>query len=168
MNKETLYWTTKDGRRLNVDDMDDNHVRNAFKMLIRQHIAVLNRANNIIAKYNTITDVLSNVRFGLKGDMAQEFNDFFPDDEDDQELDAFDFEPETTNIAPKAAKPNKFVIVNGLKASRALTADQMAEAYKKLYGGTPRIKPMDVVFYAVAKSKKYIVCDIKGTLHKRL
>lgn len=33
--KEPVYWTTKDGIKMNVDDMDDNHVRNAFKMLLR-------------------------------------------------------------------------------------------------------------------------------------
>ena len=32
----TLYWTTKTGVVMNVDDMDDNHVRNAFKMLLRK------------------------------------------------------------------------------------------------------------------------------------
>lgn len=31
-----LYWTTKTGVIMNVDDMDDNHVRNAFKMLLRK------------------------------------------------------------------------------------------------------------------------------------
>ena len=31
-----LYWTTKTGVVINVDDMDDNHVRNAFKMLLRK------------------------------------------------------------------------------------------------------------------------------------
>ena len=31
-----LYWTTKTGVVMNVDDMGDNHVRNAFKMLLRK------------------------------------------------------------------------------------------------------------------------------------
>jgi hypothetical protein len=31
-----LYWTTKTGVVMNVDDMDDNHVRNSFKMLLRK------------------------------------------------------------------------------------------------------------------------------------
>ena len=31
-----IYWTTKTGVVINVDDMDDNHVRNAFKMLLRK------------------------------------------------------------------------------------------------------------------------------------
>ncbi len=34
MSKD-VFWTTKDGTKMNVDDMDDNHVRNAFKMLLR-------------------------------------------------------------------------------------------------------------------------------------
>ena len=36
MDKTPVFWTTKDGRKMNVDDMDDNHVRNAFKMLLRK------------------------------------------------------------------------------------------------------------------------------------
>lgn len=35
MSKEPVYWTTKDGRKMNVDDMGNNHVRNAFKMVLR-------------------------------------------------------------------------------------------------------------------------------------
>ena len=34
MSKD-VYWTTKDGKKMNVDDMDDKHVRNAFKMVLR-------------------------------------------------------------------------------------------------------------------------------------
>jgi hypothetical protein len=32
---DKVYWTMKDGRKINVDDMDMNHLRNALKMLIR-------------------------------------------------------------------------------------------------------------------------------------
>ena len=59
-NMETLYWKTKDGRVMNVDDMSDTHVRNAFKMLLRN----INR----LSKRKPSTE------FSLKGDMAQEFN----------------------------------------------------------------------------------------------
>lgn len=35
-NGNNIYWKTKDGRIINVDDMDETHVRNAFKMLLRK------------------------------------------------------------------------------------------------------------------------------------
>jgi hypothetical protein len=35
MKNKTYYWTTKTGDKINVDDMDLNHLRNALKMIIR-------------------------------------------------------------------------------------------------------------------------------------
>ena len=35
MNKKDYYWMTKDGQKINVDDMDVNHLRNTLKMIIR-------------------------------------------------------------------------------------------------------------------------------------
>lgn len=35
MDNEIVYWTMKDGRKVSVDDMDINHLRNALKMLIK-------------------------------------------------------------------------------------------------------------------------------------
>lgn len=32
----TVYWTTKDGRKLDIDEMDEQHVRNCLKMLVRR------------------------------------------------------------------------------------------------------------------------------------
>jgi hypothetical protein len=32
-------WTTRDGRKINVDNMDINHLRNALKMLMRVRVA---------------------------------------------------------------------------------------------------------------------------------
>jgi len=61
-----IYWTTKTGVEMNVDDMDDNHVRNAFKMLLRN-------INALKAK---------STPFQLNGDMAQLFNDSYFEDED--------------------------------------------------------------------------------------
>ena len=29
------YWTTKDGKRIAVGDMDEQHVRNALRMVLR-------------------------------------------------------------------------------------------------------------------------------------
>ena len=53
MSKETLYWTTKDGRKLNVDDMDDNHVRNAFKVLLRKLQNLKNAIDVVVEPYFT-------------------------------------------------------------------------------------------------------------------
>ena len=33
--KQPVYWTTKSGTRINVDHMDENHLRNTLKMIIR-------------------------------------------------------------------------------------------------------------------------------------
>jgi hypothetical protein len=66
-----LYWTTKTGVVINVDDMDDEHVRNAFKMLLR------NRAQPTTKPQP----------FELNGDMAQLFNDSYFEDENSELLD---------------------------------------------------------------------------------
>ena len=34
---EELYWTTKDGTKILVDDMSESHVRNTLKMIIRNN-----------------------------------------------------------------------------------------------------------------------------------
>ena len=73
MNK--LTWTTKDGRVMDVDDMDDNHVRNAFKMLLRN-------INKLKAEKPK-----SSPKFTLNGDMAQQFIDTCFEDEDDYRID---------------------------------------------------------------------------------
>jgi len=66
-----LYWTTKTGVVINVDDMDDNHVRNAFKMLLR----------------NRTQSTTKPQPFELNGDMAQLFNDSYFEDENSELLD---------------------------------------------------------------------------------
>jgi hypothetical protein len=35
MSKEIIYWTMKNGKKISVDDMDINHLRNTLKMIIR-------------------------------------------------------------------------------------------------------------------------------------
>lgn len=64
-NMETLYWKTKDGRVMNVDDMSDTHVRNAFKMILRKRDAMQKAQEELMVRQNTIA---------LEGDMANEFN----------------------------------------------------------------------------------------------
>lgn len=59
-----VYWTTKSGAVIDVDEMSEQHVRNAFKMLIRQ---CLNKPIN--------------KQFELRGDMANEFNNSYPEDD---------------------------------------------------------------------------------------
>ncbi len=60
---DNLYWKTKDGRKINVDDMDDQHVRNAFKMILRK---LKSKEDKIKAKPFKVE---------LNGDMAQQFNE---------------------------------------------------------------------------------------------
>lgn len=67
---------TKEGKRLKVDDMDENHVRNAFKMLIKRH-------NILKQEYNALINKYKQPLFQLKGDMAEEFNSSHPSDEYD-------------------------------------------------------------------------------------
>jgi hypothetical protein len=57
-----VYWKMRNGNLINVDDMDNNHVRNAFKMLLR-NIQKLQQNNS-----KSVT------KFKLKGDIAQDFN----------------------------------------------------------------------------------------------
>jgi len=67
MNKEIYYWKQKDGTLIDVDQMSINHLRNTLKMLMR---------NNEERKKS-----LQSNTFKLNGDMANEFNDNYIDDE---------------------------------------------------------------------------------------
>lgn len=70
-NKSNLFWRTKDGILMDVDDMSDTHVRNAFKMLLR---SIYKAQEESIKNRN---------KFELNGDMAGEFNDSHHCDEED-------------------------------------------------------------------------------------
>lgn len=61
MGKELVYWKMRNGKMIDVDLMDVNHLRNVLKMILR------NREKAIQAK--------PKVEFKLNGDMAQSFND---------------------------------------------------------------------------------------------
>ena len=74
-----LIWTTKDGRVINVDSMSDEHVRNAFKMLLRT-------INKLKAEKQKAEKQQSLNKFTLKGDMAQQFNDTYFENENDDRL----------------------------------------------------------------------------------
>ncbi len=70
-----LTWTTKDGRVMDVDSMSDEHVRNAFKMLLR----TINKLK--AEKQKSVRKITFN------GDMAQQFNHTNFEDADDERLD---------------------------------------------------------------------------------
>ena len=58
MNKKDYYWTMKNGQKINVDDMDVNHLRNTLKMILRN----IEAAEKKVPKY----------KFELHGDISQD------------------------------------------------------------------------------------------------
>lgn len=58
-----VYWTMKNGQQIDVDLMDENHLRNTLKMILRnsQKIVAARKAKRPL--------------FGLNGDIAQSFVD---------------------------------------------------------------------------------------------
>ena len=42
-NDIKLYWTTKDGKKIDVDKMDIDHLRNVVKLIIRKMEEKMNR-----------------------------------------------------------------------------------------------------------------------------
>ena len=67
MSKQVYLWKQKDGTLIDVDQMSINHLRNTLKMLMRN-----NDARKKSLQSNT---------FKLNGDMANEFNDNYIDDQ---------------------------------------------------------------------------------------
>ena len=67
---EAVYWTMRDGQKINVDDMDVKHLRNTLKMIIK---------NKAVAKPTEPRHWS-----GLNGEMAQDHVDqwYFRDYED--------------------------------------------------------------------------------------
>jgi hypothetical protein len=75
LNKDMkVYWTTNDGRVMDVDDMSDTHVRNAFKMVLRKIQKLQAEEEELMVRHNDIS---------LRGDMAMEFNNSMDDYEYD-------------------------------------------------------------------------------------
>ena len=91
MSKEIVYWKQKDGKLVSVDDIDTNHLKNAFKHLIKHHSNVVHQANDIVEKYNALVRKRKAERgkanFHLNGDMANEFHESYLSDEDDDRFD---------------------------------------------------------------------------------
>jgi hypothetical protein len=57
---ETIYWTMKNGQKINVDDMDENHLRNTLKLIIRT------------AEARAKAKQIAESKFRLRGDIAQD------------------------------------------------------------------------------------------------
>ena len=64
MSSQPIYWKMRNGEMISIDDMDVNHLRNTLKMIVNNS----NKHKRIIS---------------LNGDMAQEFNNSFSDDEEE-------------------------------------------------------------------------------------
>jgi hypothetical protein len=58
------YWTMKNGQKIDIDLMDENHLRNTLKMILRN-------IENAEAKEREIRKT----RFKLNGDIAQDHYD---------------------------------------------------------------------------------------------
>ena len=67
----------RNGRLVSVDDMDTNHIKNAFKHLIKHHQNIVQQANEVVDKYNALVRKRKAERgetsFNLNGDIAQSF-----------------------------------------------------------------------------------------------
>jgi hypothetical protein len=72
MLNKPIYWKQLNGKLISVDDMDENHLRNVLKMIIRN-----NQKNKLQPK------------FTLNGDMANEFHESYLSDEDDDRFETF-------------------------------------------------------------------------------
>lgn len=70
-----VYWRMRNGTLINVDDMDNNHVRNSFKMLLRK-LEMLNNSK-------------PTSKFTLNGDIAQMHHDEMIDDEYYPDIDEY-------------------------------------------------------------------------------
>lgn len=90
MSKEIVYWKTRNGKLVSVDLMDTNHIKNAFKHLIKHHQKVVQQANEVVEKYNALVRKRKvergSISFNLNGDMAQSFNDDIQDAELEEDL----------------------------------------------------------------------------------
>lgn len=75
-DSSSVYWRMRNGKLINADDMDNNHVRNSFKMLLRN-----------IQKFAEQKNSKSANKFTLNGDMAQEFHESYLSNEDDDRFD---------------------------------------------------------------------------------
>lgn len=64
MSKDKVYWKMKNGEVISVDEMDITHLRNTLKMIIRR-----------------VNERKQSKSFKLNGDIAEEFNNSYIEDE---------------------------------------------------------------------------------------
>lgn len=62
-NYKKVFWTMKDGTKINIDDMDINHLKNCLKMIVRQ------------MEMNQIQKELKRREDFLNGEIAQQMYD---------------------------------------------------------------------------------------------
>ena len=78
-NNSPVYWKTRNGKLVSVDDMDTNHIKNAFEYLIKKHEQLVKDANEVVEQYNALVRKRKAERgsasFTLNGDMSQFFNE---------------------------------------------------------------------------------------------
>ena len=78
-DKEIIYWKMRNGKLVSVDEMDTNHIKNAFKYLIKKHLQLVKDANVVVEQYNDLVRKRKAERgsasFNLNGDMANFFNE---------------------------------------------------------------------------------------------
>lgn len=82
MNK--VYWTMKNGEKIDIDEMDIAHLRNALKLIVRRREEHLKRMKE---------DFKVPIKFKLNGDIAQmsiegpgdeeEYDDFINEQHED-------------------------------------------------------------------------------------
>lgn len=71
MNKQTpVYWTMRDGQKIDIDQMSLEHLRNTLKMIVRN-----NNRRRMLAS-----------TFKLNGDIAQDFNNMQDDIDEENDL----------------------------------------------------------------------------------
>jgi len=95
-NNQPVYWKQRNGKLVSVDEMDTNHIKNAFKHLIKHHQNVVQQANEVVDKYNALIKKRKAERgeasFNLNGDIAQSFNDDMEQYEMEMEVGMTDIE----------------------------------------------------------------------------
>ena len=84
MNKEIVYWTMRNGQKIDIMEMDLNHLRNALKLIIKNKNRLKTALNEKLEKEKHIKAANN---FVLHGDMAQEFHESHMSDEDDDRFD---------------------------------------------------------------------------------
>ncbi len=79
MSKEIVYWKTRNGKLVSVDEMDTNQIKNAFKYLLKKHLQLVKGTNVVVEQYNDLVRERKAERgsapFNLNGDMANFFNE---------------------------------------------------------------------------------------------